>query len=411
MSKAERIDGWQKWRLIIILAFMSSLAPLATDMYLPALNEVQKSFETDAFYTRLSLASFFTAFSLGQLIYGPLSDRFGRRKPLLIGIALFIIASVACVSFDNIWAFIFWRFIQALGGCVGVVIAIAIVNDKFPLKEAAAIFALMMVVGSLAPMLAPIMGGVLLDFFSWKFIFGVLFGLGALLWVMVYFWLQESAQIDSAFKLSFWIVGKNYLNILTERRFFIYNLSSALAMAAIFAYITGSSLVFMDYFGLDAKIYGAVFALNALGFSVFANINARIVRDVSPYYILPWGFGAMAIFSVLGVVMAAFGAGFWWVEASMFFSIGMLGFIVPNSTTLAMARFKQHSGSASAVLGTTKFALAGVVSLITGALNSISSTPLLAVMAGCTLAGGAVYLILYKKRRYKQDRSYSRIQR
>lgn len=177
----EQSSIFSKFKLIIILAFMSSLAPLATDMYLPALSEVQKSFATSSFLAQLSLASFFIAFSLGQLIYGPVSDVYGRKKPLYIGVLVFILSSVACISFDSIYAFIFFRFTQALGGCVGVVIAIAIVNDKFNVKEAAGVFALMMVISSLAPMLAPTFGGIFLEYFSWQFIFGVLFVLGAIL--------------------------------------------------------------------------------------------------------------------------------------------------------------------------------------------------------------------------------------
>lgn len=171
MQKATAYQGFAKARLIVILAFMSSLAPLSTDMYLPALGEVQRSFATTPFYAQLSLAIFFIAFAFGQLIYGPLSDVYGRKKPLYIGIALFIVASFACISFDSVDSFIFWRFLQALGGCAGVVIARAIINDNFALKEAASAFALMMVVSSLAPMLAPVFGGFLLDFFSWKMYF------------------------------------------------------------------------------------------------------------------------------------------------------------------------------------------------------------------------------------------------
>ena len=157
MEKAS-LSRFAKIKLVVILAYMSALAPLSTDMYLPALERVKQSFATSEFYAQLSVASFFVAFALGQLVYGPLSDKFGRKKPLYAGISLFIAASLACVSFDNIYAFIFFRFLQALGGCAGVVLARAIVNDKFELNEAAAMFALMMVVGSLAPMLAPKIG-------------------------------------------------------------------------------------------------------------------------------------------------------------------------------------------------------------------------------------------------------------
>ncbi|STQ85700.1 Inner membrane transport protein ydhC [Helicobacter muridarum] len=192
MSNIATIKGTEKVKLISMLAFMSSVAPLATDMYLPALPNVSKSFEVDDFYAQLSLASFFVAFALGQLIYGPLSDIFGCKKPLYIGIMLFIVSSFGCMIIDSIYAFIVLRFFQALGGCAGVVIARAIVNDKFNLQEAAGVFALMMVVSSLAPMLAPSIGAILLEFFSWKSIFFILFLFGIGIFLSIIFLLEEN---------------------------------------------------------------------------------------------------------------------------------------------------------------------------------------------------------------------------
>ena len=188
-----QIKGFEKFKIIIVLSFMSAVAPLSTDMYLPALPSVQHSFETSEFLTQLSLASFFIAFALGQLIYGPLSDVFGRKKLACIGIVLFIFSSFTCVIVDNVYVFVAFRFLQGLGGCAGVVIARAVANDLFELKEAASVFALMMVVTSLAPMLSPFFGSILLGFFAWKSIFMALFILGILLLCFIVFGLKESA--------------------------------------------------------------------------------------------------------------------------------------------------------------------------------------------------------------------------
>lgn len=394
----EQSSIFSKFKLIIILAFMSSLAPLATDMYLPALSEVQKSFATSSFLAQLSLASFFIAFSLGQLIYGPVSDVYGRKKHLYIGVLVFILSSVACISFDSIYAFIFFRFTQALGGCVGVVIAIAIVNDKFNVKEAAGVFALMMVISSLAPMLAPTFGGIFLEYFSWQFIFGVLFVLGAILLLMIIFWLDESAKIDKTLSLNPKALWQNYKFILEDRRFRIYIFSAGFAMAAMFAYITGSAFVFTEHFGLSARDYGILFGINALGFTIFANINAKIVQKISPYQILPYGFLAMLTLAILLTISGFMELGFIYVEICTFLVIGSLGFIVPNTTTLAMARFKQKSGSASAVLGTVEFAIAGIISFVTGALGANHPLPLAIVMASCVLIACIVYFSLRKKK-------------
>ena len=404
MQKATAYQGFAKARLIVILAFMSSLAPLSTDMYLPALGEVQRSFTTTPFYAQLSLAIFFIAFAFGQLIYGPLSDAYGRKKPLYIGIALFIVASFACISFDSVDSFIFWRFLQALGGCAGVVIARAIINDNFALKEAASAFALMMVVSSLAPMLAPVFGGFLLDFFSWKSIFATLFALGILLFVLIIFGIQEKESVQRV-KPEFKVVLVNYFHILQDRRFRIYILSSSLVIATIFAYITGSSFIFREYFGLSEKTYGILFGVNALSFMIFANINARIVRKYSPYAVLPYAFVMMFGVALVLLVVGWLDLGFLPFEILLFLMLGMNGFIVPNTTTLAMARFKQMSGSASAILGMVQFIFAGVISFVVGAVEANTPFPLALIIACCLLLACGIYFSLNVReiRRYKRE--------
>ena len=403
MQKATTYQGFAKTRLIVILAFMSSLAPLSTDMYLPALGEVQRSFETTPFYTQLSLAVFFIAFAFGQLLYGPLSDVYGRKKPLYVGITLFIVASLACISFDSVDSFIIFRFLQALGGCAGVVIARAIINDNFELKEAASAFALMMVVMQLAPMLAPVFGGFLLDYFPWQSIFATLFALGILLLVFIVFGIQEQESVQRV-KPELKVVLMNYFHILQDRRFRIYVLSASLVMSTIFAYITGSSFIFREYFGLSEKNYGILFGVNALSFMIFANINARIVRKYSPYAVLPYGFMTMFGIALVLLVVGWLDLGFLPFEILLFLVLGMNGFIAPNMTTLAMARFKQMSGSASAVLGMVQFVFAGAISFVVGAVEANTPFPLALIIACCLLLACGIYFSLNARevRRYKR---------
>ncbi len=405
MQKQTSLKGFKKFNLIIILAFMSSLAPLSTDMYLPALGEVQKSFSTNSFYAQLSLASFFIAFALGQLLYGPLSDIYGRKKPLYFGILLFILSSLACISFDSIYTFIFFRFLEALGGCAGVVIARAIVNDNFELKEAASVFALMMVISSLVPMLSPGLGSILLDYFSWKSIFAVLFGLGIFLLLLIFLGLNNIKENTASLKFNSKEIFNNYIKILKDRRFKIYVFSSSFAMATIFAYITGSLYVFIDYYGLSEKSYGILFGINAANFMIFANINARIVRRYSPYYVLPFSFTAMFGIALLLTIAGFFDLGFLVFEILLFFMIGMLGFIIPNTTTLAMARFKENSGSASAILGAIQFTLAGGISFVVSYLEANSPLPLALIITICLIIACRIYFLLNAKRikQYKRQ--------
>ena len=383
--------------LILVLAYMSAVAPLSTDMYLPALKNVQTTFATSEFYTQLSLTAFFVAFALGQLIYGPLSDIYGRRKPLLVGICVFIFSSILCVAIDNIYAFIFFRFTQALGGCAGVVIARAVINDKFSVQEGAAVLALMMIVGSLAPMLAPTAGAFISDFGGWKLIFTTLFLLGILLFWMIFLGLKESAIIDKSLNLSPKSVLANYISILKNRKFFIFTLSSALCMAAMFAYITGSPFVFREHFGLSSKAFGIVFGLNALSMTIFSAINAKIVQKISPYIILKNAFLAMIAGAILLLVCGFFDFGFLPFEICLFLTLGMKGFIIPNAVVLAMARFKGKSGSASAVLGAIQMAMAGLISVVVGAVGANHPFLLSCVMTACIVAGFVTYLCVSKR--------------
>ncbi|EOJ1778574.1 TPA: multidrug effflux MFS transporter [Campylobacter jejuni] len=401
MQKHTKIHGFAKFKLIIILALMSSIAPLSTDMYLPALSHVEQSFQTNSFLTQLSIASFFIAFALGQLIYGPLSDIFGRKIPALVGIFFFIISSLFCVIIDDIYAFIALRFFEALGGCAGVVIARAIVNDLFEIKEAAGIFALMMVFSSLAPMLSPTFGGILLEYFSWHSIFATLFALGILLFLMILFGLKESAPHLKNKKFSHHEAMKSYKVVLSDKRFLVYILCASFALAAMFAYITGSSFVFTQFFGLSEQKFALLFGANALGFVICANINARLVLKYESEKILAKALMIMFISTVILLVNAFFHPNFLLFELSIFTSIVMLGFIAPNTTTLAMARFKEHSGTASAVLGTVQFGFAGFISFVVGAINANTPIILAFVMCACVLVANGVYFLTRRKNENK----------
>ncbi|EKQ8542085.1 multidrug effflux MFS transporter [Campylobacter jejuni] len=394
MQKHTKIHGFAKFKLIVILALMSSIAPLSTDMYLPALSHVEQSFQTNSFLTQLSIASFFIAFALGQLIYGPLSDIFGRKIPALVGIFFFIVSSLFCVIIDDIYAFIALRFFEALGGCAGVVIARAIVNDLFKIKEAAGIFALMMVFSSLAPMLSPTFGGILLEYFSWHSIFATLFALGILLFLMILFGLKESASHLKNKKFSHHEAMKSYKFVLSDKRFLVYILCASFALAAMFAYITGSSFVFTQFFSLSEQKFALLFGANALGFVICANINARLVLKYESEKILAKALMIMFISTVILLANAFFHPNFLLFELSIFTSIAMLGFITPNTTTLAMARFKEHSGTASAVLGTVQFGFAGFISFVVGAIDANTPTILAFVICACVLVANMIYFLI-----------------
>lgn len=382
--------------LIWILAYMSAMAPLATDMYLPSMGDVQQTFGATQANVQLTITVFFVAFSFGQLIYGPLSDALGRRKPLAVGIAIYTLASFACAAAPSIWAFVALRFLQALGGCAGVVMARAIINDKFDLKEGASVLAIMMMVGALAPMLAPSLGGFIVRFAPWPAVFVLLGAFGVLLLVFMYFGLEETSNPAQRTPLNISAVFENYFEILADRRFLLLVLTLALPLAALFAYITAASFVFQDYYGLSKQAFGVVFGINALGGTIFATVNAKIVRKISPYIVLHYAFIVMLVFVCLLMAGGFLGFGFLWFEVFVFLTNGMIGFIAPNATVLAMDRFRKNSGSASALLGMVQFAVAGFVSFLAGALHANTPAKLAAMMGACILSGYAVYLLLQR---------------
>lgn len=295
---------------------------------------------------------------------------------------------------DDIYAFIALRFFEALGGCAGVVIARAIVNDLFEIKEAAGIFALMMVFSSLAPMLSPTFGGILLEYFSWHSIFATLFALGILLFLMILFGLKESAPHLKNKIFSHHEAMKSYKFVLSDKRFLVYILCASFALAAMFAYITGSSFVFTQFFSLSEQKFALLFGANALGFVICANINARLVLKYESEKILAKALMIMFISTVILLANAFFHPNLLLFELSIFTSIAMLGFIAPNTTTLAMARFKEHSGTASAVLGTVQFGFAGFISFVVGAINANTPIILAFVMCACVLVANMIYFLI-----------------
>lgn len=376
---------------ILILASISAIAPLATDMYLPALSLVQKTFNTNEFYTQLSIASFFVAFALGQLIYGPLSDVFGRKIPLLIGLFIFMVSSFLCFVVDNIYAFIILRFLQAFGGCAGAVITRAIVIDSFDEKKAVTVFSMLIISTSLAPMISPSIGGLLLKYFSWQSIFITLFIIGLILLFISIFYLKES--IKNKISFSFSNILKAYKCILSKKSFLIYVISSSFAMGSMFAYISGSSFVFVDIFKLSMQEYALIFGINSLGHMIAARINISLVARFGIDKTTKIAFLCMMISSVLLILTAN---NIYSFSLFLFCILFTLGFIAPNLATKAMNKSKEYSGSASAILGAIQFTFAGIAAFLVGFLNANTSFSLACVVAIFCFFASLVYLFKSK---------------
>lgn len=268
-------------RWILLLAILTAIAPLSTDMYLPALPEMAKDFGVSTLMMSNSLPAYFLGIAVGQLIYGPISDRIGRKKPLIFGLGLHIIASIACIYVDDVWSLFLVRVLQALGSCVGLVLARAAIRDVMQTNSAAKAFASMMMVMGIAPILAPTLGAWLLVFFSWQSIFIALFALGVVSLIWVIFGFQETLAEDRWLKLSFQQAGSLYVCILKDRSYIFPMLAGCFSFGVLFCYINAASTVLMDSFQLSQQQFAYAFGFNALGSMILSAMNHKLAERFS----------------------------------------------------------------------------------------------------------------------------------
>ena len=363
-----------------------AFAPMSIDMYLPGLPAIAAEFGAEPAAAQFTLASFFIGMALGQAIHGPLADRYGRKPPLYAGLALFVVASVGCALAPDVATLTALRFLQAVGGCAGVVIARAVVRDRFDAHTSARVYSLLMLVMGLAPILAPLAGGWILVIAGWRAIFVVLalFGLACLLAIGRY--LPETRPAGSVASGGIGAALRVYGALLRDRRFLGYTLSGGFAQAGMFAYITGSPHVFIDLYGVPAHVFGWLFGLNALGLIASSQINRRLLLRHGADTILRRANRATV---VLGLVLLAVAAGRWGglpaLLLPLFGYIASLGFTAPNALANALAQQGARAGSASALIGTLQFGMATVASMLVGLLGGGSALPMAAVIAGSGL--------------------------
>lgn len=370
-------------RLLLILGALSAFGPLAIDFYLPSFPALARAFATDVEHVQLSLASYFAGLAIGQLIYGPMADRFGRRKPLLLGVALFSLASLACALAPSLEWLIAARFVQALGGCAGMVVSRAVVRDLCDPIRSAKVFSQLMLVMGLAPILAPLAGGLLLSSLGWPSIFIclTLFSLACL--VAVAFWLPETLAHDAPLAPLRGALGE-YKRLFADLPFMGYALTGGCAIAGMFAYIAGSPFVFIELYGIPAEHYGWLFGSNALGFVLVAQLNAWLVARQGPAYWLGktvWFYLACGV--ALLLVALSKPTALWPLLIPLFGCIASLGILLPNASACAMAGQGQHAGSASALLGSVQFVIAASAAALVGVLHDGSAWPVAVVIFSC----------------------------
>ncbi|NHC04617.1 multidrug effflux MFS transporter [Acinetobacter sp. 187] len=377
-------SGW-----IILLALFTALGPLSIDMYLPALPQMADDFGVSTQQISNTLPAYFLGLAIGQLFYGPISDRIGRKKPLYFGMSVYALASLLCVVAPNDWAMIAARILQALGGCVGVVMARAAIRDKLDLQSSAQAFASMMIVMGLAPVLAPMIGAFILKFLSWQAIFVVLAIIGLFCLICVHFFFAETLPAERRLKLNFRQVFVLYSSIVQDQSFRLPMLAGCLTGTALFCYISSAAPVFLEQFKLEPQLFSYLFGFNAFGIMLFSSLNKRLSQRLSIAQRLKLGgliqlSGALLIFlvscfnpSLLSIVMLG-----------VFMTVAGIGFTGPNAMALAMSKQGNRAGTASAIMGSAQFAcglLGGVLLnfLFGSALMNMAILMLIFTGLGC----------------------------
>ena len=371
---------------ILLLGLLTTIVPFSIDMYLPGFPDIAESMNVTSAKVALSLSSFFVGIGLGQLLYGPLLDRFGRKKPLYAGLLLYFICSVGCAYAVSIETLILLRFIQAIGACSASIAATAMVRDLFPPEENAKIFSILILVLSVSPMLAPTIGSYLSEAFGWQSIFILLTILGVLICLGVFFFLPESKSSDKNFSLKPPAIIKNYLLVIKEPYFIFYAFIGALGFASLFIYIAGSPTVFMEHFSLTQKQYGLVFAVLASGLILASQINTVLLKKFKSESII---VTSVAFQNGIGVLLLLLSFlelnNFWLIVSLLFFYLSTIGMVMPNATALAMKPFEKNAGSASSLLGFIQMGLGALATIAIGILNIKTVLPMATSMVACSL--------------------------
>jgi len=398
--------------LILILGLLSALGPFSIDTYLSGFPIIAQDLGVTVDYVSYTLSSFFIGISIGQMHYGPLLDRFGRKKPMLIGLTIYVVASAACAVAGSIQWLIAFRLLQAMGGCVGMVSSRAIVRDVFPVHESAKIFSILILILGVSPMIAPTVGSYLIVHLGWHSVFWLQAGIGLFLLFSVFFFLPETKGPDTSLSLRPAHVTKTFWGIFKNPQFFTYAFAGSMVSGGIYAYVSGAPFVFMKIFGLSEQQFGWVFSLLAGGLILSSQLNGLVLRRYYSETIVKYSLSIQTGFGLLLFATAVFG----WLNiysaiVLIFLFLSCQGFSFPNASALSLAPFSKEAGSASALMGALQMGIGSLAAALVGALSNGTTLPMTGVMAGCALLGLAIFTIgrLVIKKGRKDTRTFMAI--
>ena len=383
---------------ILVLGTLTAFAPMSIDMYLPAFPAMAAEYQADEAAIQLSLSSFLLCFGLGQLFWGPLSDRLGRKWPAVTGILIYIAACVGCAAAATPATLIGWRALQALGSCAAPAIARAMVRDRYEGDRIAAVLSLMWLVMGVAPMVAPILGGQVMAWLGWRAIFWAL-GLFGAVTLAGLLCLPETLPPERRRRGSVRLLIEGYATLLTSGRFLGPALCAGCMFGGMFAYISGTPFIYIEYFHVPAERYGLLFGLNVLGMLGMATINSRIVLKAGTGRLLRLGISVAAVASLALVATAASGlGGLVGIVIPLFFYISMVGIIGSNATAASLADVPHLAGTAAALIGTMQFGLGAIAGAAVGTLADGTPLPMAGVICVLALTGSFFGLALIRRR-------------
>lgn len=378
---------------ILLLASLTALGPLSIDMYLPALPVMAQQFGVSTTFIANSLPAYFLGLAIGQLIYGPLSDRIGRKTPLYIGLSLFVLGSVCCVFAHDAWMLITARILQALGGCVGIIVARAAIRDRLTTEQAVHAFSTMMIVMSIAPVLAPTLGAIVLKFAPWQAIFIILAIFGTIALFNIHFFFKETLDQNKRHHLSFHQILLLYIQILKDKTFVFPMLAGCLTGGVMFVYISSATHIFMEHYQLSGQTFAYIFGANAVGISLFSMLNKRL----TPYFSIKKRLLIGSSLQFLGIGILCCSNQFSMVLLGIFLAVSSNGLCGPNATALAMEHQGMRAGTASAVMGAMQFFMGLSGGLLLNFLNFNATLNMALIMLLYSVMAILVILFIRQK--------------
>ncbi|MGW2058639.1 Bcr/CflA family multidrug efflux MFS transporter [Streptomyces sp. NPDC001840] len=394
----------------LVLGGLTALPPLSMDMYLPALPEVTRSLSSPAATVQITLTACLAGMALGQIVVGPMSDKWGRRRPLLLGMAVYVLATAICALAPTAELLIAFRLLQGLAGAAGIVIARAVVRDLYDGDEMARFFSTLMLISGVAPVIAPVIGGQVLRLTDWRGIFVVLTVVGVVLTLVVWKWLHETLPPERRHSGGVGAALRTMRGLLADRIFTGYTLAGGLAFAALFAYVSASPFVVQEIYGASPQTFSLLFGINSIGLIATGQINGKVlVGRVSMDRVLGFGLAVIAVAAVALLLMTAgvFGeVGLVPVAAGLFVLMSAMGLALPNTNALGLMRTPHAAGSASALIGTSSFLIGAVASPLVGIAGEETAVPMALVQVVCSVGAIGCFAGMVRPWRHQPPMKY-----